>query len=386
MQYQEGHILDGRYVLKHFIGSGSFGEVWLAEDRDTDVDVAIKIYISMDPQGLSDFKKEFQVSVDLNHTNLLHANYFGVCAEENRAYLVMPFCPDGSACKYLGKMDEDTIWRFIKDVSEGLSYLHDQEPPIIHQDIKPDNILISKHGDFLITDFGISKQLKKSLQKSAANLSSAGSIAYMGPERFSKQYHAVKASDMWALGVTIYELAVGELPFCGQGGGMQKNGADIPELPEEFSKELNVAVMSCLAKETWNRPTAHQLAEYAAKYIEDENPQPTWNLDDQVREFMDRVPEPPAVVSPTLPAGHDPEPAQVPPQSVRESTPTVILEVKGKNGGRIGGTVIGNPDGGGIDIKEPYADVEKIPSWVWGAVPAAGILSGILLNCLIRVL
>ena len=99
MQYTEGQLLDGRYILKKFIGSGSYGEVWVATDRATELEVAIKIYLSMDPQGLSDFKKEFQVSFDLNHTNLLHANYLGTTAEDNRAYLVMPLCPDGSATK-----------------------------------------------------------------------------------------------------------------------------------------------------------------------------------------------------------------------------------------------------------------------------------------------
>ena len=227
MQYSVGQLLDGRYYLTRSIGSGSFGEVWVAIDKATDLEVAVKIYLSMDPQGLSDFKKEFQVSFDLNHTNLLHANYLGTTAEDNRAYLVMPLCPDGSASKYIGKADEFVLWKFIKDVAAGLAYLHEQHPPLIHQDIKPDNILISKNGDFLITDFGISKQLRSTLKKSVGHLNSAGSVSYMGPERFSKQSMPIKASDIWSLGATVYELAVGDLPFCGMGGSMQKKGAHI---------------------------------------------------------------------------------------------------------------------------------------------------------------
>lgn len=278
MQYTEGQLLDGRYILKRFIGSGSYGEVWVATDRATDLEVAIKIYLSMDPQGLSDFKKEFQVSFDLNHTNLLHANYLGTTAEDNRAYLVMPLCPDGSATKYIGKADEFVLWKFIKDVAGGLAYLHDQHPPLIHQDIKPDNILISKNGDFLITDFGISKQLRSTLKKTAGHLNSAGSISYMGPERFSKQSMPIKASDIWSLGATVYEIAVGDLPFCGMGGSMQKKGADIPELPEEFSDTLNKVVMSCMANDTWERPTARQLEEFASRMLSGDSPAITWNL------------------------------------------------------------------------------------------------------------
>ena len=292
MQYTEGHLLDGRYALKKFIGSGSFGEVWFATDNATDLDVAIKIYISMDSEGLSEFRKEFQLSFELNHTNLLHANYLGVNAEDNRPYLVMPFCPDGSVSKYAGKLTEKQMWRFIRDVAAGLAFLHDHRPPIIHQDIKPDNILILKNGTYVISDFGISKQLKSSMRKSA-HLNSAGAVAYMGPERFSKQYHAVKASDIWSLGVTIYELIMDDLPFCGMGGSMQKQGADIPDLPEEFSKEMTIIYTSCLAKDTWNRPSAAQIRDYAEACCRGQKPEITWNYQPTTPEVAEeKQPEP----------------------------------------------------------------------------------------------
>ncbi|MBO7260572.1 MAG: serine/threonine-protein kinase [Bacteroidaceae bacterium] len=289
MQYNEGHLFDGRYLLRSFIGSGSYGEVWLAFDQQTEVEVAVKVYIEMDSQGLSDFKKEFQVSFNLNHTNLLHANFLEVSKDDNRAYLVMPFCPQGSSSKYIGDITEDILWDFIHDVSAGLAYLHSQTPPIIHQDIKPDNILIARNGEFVITDFGISQQARSTLRRSSKHLSSAGSVAYMGPERFSKQYNSVKASDIWSLGVTIYELASGELPFCGMGGSMQKQGADIPDIPEKFSNEMNMIMQSCLAKDTWNRPTAAQLSEYASKRIKNENPEITWTLPEGFDEFASKT-------------------------------------------------------------------------------------------------
>ena len=194
MQYSEGNLIDGRYVLEKMIGSGGFGEVWLARDNQTDMEVAIKIYVAMDKQGLEDFRKEFQLSFNLNHTNLLHANYLGINTEDNRPFLVMPFCPRGSSTKYAGNMTEQEIWKFLKDVSAGLAYLHAQDPPIIHQDIKPDNILVLQNGDFVVTDFGISKQLRLSMRRSASS-NSAGAVAYMGPERFNKNYQTIKASD-----------------------------------------------------------------------------------------------------------------------------------------------------------------------------------------------
>jgi serine/threonine protein kinase len=264
MKYSEGCLLDGRYQLKRFIGSGTFGEVWVANDTATDLEVAIKVYVSMDETGYKEFKKEFQISFELNHSNLLHANYLGVNPEDKCPYLVMPFCPDGSVSRHIGSMSEADMWRFIRDVASGLAYLHSMNPPIIHQDIKPDNILILRNGDFVITDFGISKQLRATLRKSANNLNSAGAISYMGPERFSKQYQAVKASDVWSLGASIFELATGELPFCGMGGSLLKQGADMPELPDSYSETLNMVCQACMTKETWNRPTAQQIADFAA--------------------------------------------------------------------------------------------------------------------------
>lgn len=277
MQYKEGLLFDGRYLFKRFLGSGSFGEVWLAQDTATDIEVAVKIYISVDSQGLADFKKEFQLSFNLNHSNLLHANYLGVCCDDNKPYLVMPFCEEGSVMKLAGCMSEERLWHFVRDVASGLDYLHSQKPPIIHQDIKPDNILILKGDNYVISDFGISKQLKSTLRRSSNMNSASGAVAYMGPERFSKQFQSVKASDIWSLGVTMYELVYGDLPFCGLGGSMQKQGADIPDLPEEFSEEMKILYTSCLANETWNRPSARQIVEYVQEYMNGKKPAITWN-------------------------------------------------------------------------------------------------------------
>lgn len=296
MQYSEGYLLDKRYRLERFIGSGSFGEVWVAIDTQTDLEVAIKIYIAMDEKGLEDFKKEFQLSFEFNHTNLLHANYLGVNEEDRRPYLVMPYCPDGSVSRYAGNMQESELWHFIHDVAAGLAYLHAQNPPIIHQDIKPDNILILKTGDYVVTDFGISRQLRQSLRKSALSLNSAGAISYMGPERFSKNFQAVKASDIWSLGASIYELATGDVPFCGMGGSLQKQGADMPELPEQYSREMRIACLSCLAKEPWARPTAAQLRDYSAQVINGKkNVEIPWKYDIPELEKAPEVQEVPQV-------------------------------------------------------------------------------------------
>jgi serine/threonine protein kinase len=373
MKYSEGYLLDNRYQFERYIGSGTFGEVWVAVDKATDLEVAIKVYISMDETGFQEFKKEFQISFELNHSNLLHANYLGVNADDKRPYLVMPFCPNGSVSSHIGSMSEADLWRFIRDVASGLAYLHSKNPPIIHQDIKPDNILILRNGDFVITDFGISKQLRATLRKSAKSLNSAGAISYMGPERFSKQYQAVKASDVWSMGASIFELATGELPFCGMGGSLLKQGADMPELPEEYSETLNMVCQACMTKETWNRPTAQQIADFATKYINGENPTPTWVKSTEVAQ--------PAQAAPAV--------EEKKPEPTPEPAPAPTPEPAKNKRGNMNMTVVASqnvepnvetPAAMPRFISSQEEQKSNIPAWVWVVVGLAGVLSGFVIN------
>ena len=260
-----GAKVKDRYTLKEFKGSGSFGEVWLAHDDVIDCYVALKIYISLDPRGIEEFRSEYVTTQGLSHPNLLTTDYYDIW--EHRPFLVMKYCANGSSSSLVGKMDERLLWQFIHDVASGLEYLHDLPDPIIHQDIKPDNILIDDNNRFLITDFGISKRVRSTMRKQSRRAVGAGATAYMGPERFESNSAPVKASDIWSLGASIYELAMGELPFSGLGGGMQKNGAELPSLDNKWSRDLDMIMKSCLTKETWDRPTAGQIRKIAENRI-----------------------------------------------------------------------------------------------------------------------
>ena len=275
MEMQAGELFANRYRLIKEVGRGSFGEVWQVRDEQLDLEVALKVYIALDERGLEEFKGEYKNTYALNHSNLLHATYFGV--DEKRPYLVMPYCP-ASAVGLLGEIDEGTAWRFLRDVAGGLAYLHGQD--ILHRDIKPDNILRNEAGDFVITDFGISLRMRSTLRRNSTRQMQqgemSGTIGYMGPELFGKKAEAVKATDIWALGASLYELLSGELPFMGQGGVMQLHGAEIPEIPERYGKELQEVLEACLSRECWDRPTAEQLRDYAEAKLQGRKPVKAW--------------------------------------------------------------------------------------------------------------
>lgn len=263
MYVAENLLFAERYRLISLLGRGGFSEVWLANDQWTGLNVAVKIYSpnqGMDADGLRDFSKELANVYTLNHSNLLKPQH--VDSWQGMPYLIMAFCENGSCYKYVGQLKEADAWKFIADVASGLAYLHSRD--IIHQDIKPDNILIDGNGNYLITDFGISVQARSTLRKSMSNASSGGgTTAYMAPERFSKDPKPIKASDIWSLGATIYELITGRLPFGEVGGGLQLGGASIPTIDSPISATLRKTITRMLSDEPTQRPSASVLADWA---------------------------------------------------------------------------------------------------------------------------
>lgn len=258
-----------RFLLVEKKGNGSCGEVWLARDEQQENrEVALKVFVEMDEKGLSVFRSEYGNMFCLSHPNLLHAYQFDVC--NNVPYVVLPYCPE-STVSFIGQqVDETTIWCLIRDVASGLAYLHKEG--VVHRNIKPDNILMDEQGRFLIADYDISDKLYDELQHSKWGdeaYSRVGAPCYEPPEMFKVGGTKVNASDIWALGALLYEICENELPFFGQGGSMQLNGAQIPKIHGNYSDDLKQTVQKCLAKEPWDRPWADALAKHAQEVIKE---------------------------------------------------------------------------------------------------------------------
>ncbi len=280
-----GELFDGHYkLIRPLSTNGATADVWTAIDVHTmndpsktnEIDglseeeaseyglvVAIKIYRphnALDIEGEQRFRDEYTIVFNCHHTNLIHPTHFSIFRQV--PYLVLPFCQMGSSEHLIGKeITEDEIWKYILDVSSGLAYLHALEPPIIHQDIKPGNILIDDNGNFAITDFGISA--KRGGQHGYYEEENSGTMAYMAPERFEEEVEPMPESDIWAVGATLYEILTGEVPFGEEGGWVQMQDATATPTMPKVSPDIQRLILACLDKDKAKRPTAQQLMESA---------------------------------------------------------------------------------------------------------------------------
>ncbi len=254
-------FLNNRYKLIRQIGEGGYGVVWLANDITNNTEVAVKIYKDSIPCDMVErARKEYAIGMSLYHPNILPSYDFN--HHEGFLFIVMPYCSFGSIAKSV-KIPEHTLWRIIKDIACGLEYLHNCG--IIHLDIKPSNILLDSRGRYVISDFGLSHSAA-SLIYSYNKAITIGGIAYMSPERFAFNKKIDTSSDIWSLGVAIYELVTGELPF--RGGGQQQLSDCIFKLQcDKCSKRLSKLIDACINPCPQIRPSATEIIALADSMI-----------------------------------------------------------------------------------------------------------------------
>jgi serine/threonine protein kinase len=205
-----------QYRVLALIGSGQFGQVYCGVSRETGGLVALKnLHPKRFPTHL--FIRELRLLVESQHPNIVA--FHGLDYAHSRRYLVMDYCEGGTLRDW---MESDVLFGLVQqlsliaDVLRGLAYAH--QANIIHCDLKPENILLtltSQGWMAKISDFGIAR-LQQETQTSVMGLGATGSPAYMAPERFYGKFSM--ASDLYAVGVILYELLTGDRPFSGKPG------------------------------------------------------------------------------------------------------------------------------------------------------------------------
>lgn len=268
-KFKAGDVFHERYVLEKLIGVGGFADVWKATDNRTKAVVALKIYTNLDEDGINDLSDEYTRMQSLNHTNILKAEHFDSWG--NIPYLVMKFCDGGSLDKKIGKMTTEELTDAVSQISCGLEYLHNSG--IVHQDIKPANILIDKSSGktiYVLSDFGISSKTKTRLSHSV-NLKNQGTSmteAYAPPEKFSSKKADRKPDrkgDIFSFGISIYELATGSMPFDDLSTGRQLlyEGAEV-DFSEIQDEKLRRITELCMQPDKDDRPTAADISKMLA--------------------------------------------------------------------------------------------------------------------------
>lgn len=243
-------LLD-RYRIARELGAGGMGMVYLAHDEKLDMPVAIKVLrdvLSRDPGSVKRLIAEAKHSMILAHANIVRVHNFE--DGPTTKFLVMEYVEGETLAHRIareGKLGEEETRRIAVEICKGLEHAHERS--VIHRDLKPGNILLGKDGSVKIADFGIARVCRDSMSRLTSQVSS-GTLLYMSPEQLAGKSN--EASDVYSLGVLLYEMLSGEPPF---------QSGDIPYQIREMSPEplpgvsaaMNATVLRCLAKKPEKR-------------------------------------------------------------------------------------------------------------------------------------
>lgn len=263
----EGHLLSDRYRIKKTIGGGGMANVYLAEDTILDRDVAIKVLrleYANDDEFIARFDREAKAATSLSHPNIV--NIFDVGEEEHILYMVMEYVDGLTLKEYIhrfGPIEVEEALDIMKQVTSAIAHAHAND--LVHRDIKPQNVLLDKYNNVKVTDFGIAVALSAtSLTQTNSIL---GSVHYLSPEQ-ARGGMATKKSDIYSLGIVLFELLTGRLPFSGQTPvsialkHLQTDTPSVRDIQPNIPQSVENIVLKATAKDPFHRyETIYELEE-----------------------------------------------------------------------------------------------------------------------------
>lgn len=271
MKPAEGIALGDRYRLVSRIAVGGMGEVWVAHDESLARDVAVKVLreeFAGDEGFLERFRTEARNSAQLSHPNIAQLYDYG--EQDGSGFLVMELILGEPLADLLDREPVLPTRRLLPILAETARALHAAHVAgVVHRDVKPGNILISRSGRVKITDFGISTATGRIPMTDSGMV--MGTAQYLSPEQAIGKA-ATPASDIYALGIVAYEALVGNRPFTGPTAvdiAVAHVNQTVPPLPPEIEPTLSALVMRMLAKDPEERPrSAASLARVLDEMVE----------------------------------------------------------------------------------------------------------------------
>ncbi|GEL75924.1 Stk1 family PASTA domain-containing Ser/Thr kinase [Tenuibacillus multivorans] len=253
-----GRVLNERYKLIRPIGGGGMARVYLARDIILHRNVALKILrmeYSNDREFIERFRREAESTISLSHDHIV--SIYDVGQEEDIYYIVMEYVEGMTLKQHIqhhGPVSVQDAVHIMSQLSSAMAHAH--ENGIIHRDIKPQNILLNNHRYVKITDFGIAMALSATSLTQTNNV--LGSVHYLSPEQ-ARGGTATKKSDIYSLGIVLYELLTGHLPFSGESAvsialkHMQIETPSVRDVNPDVPQSLENVVLKATAKDPLQR-------------------------------------------------------------------------------------------------------------------------------------
>lgn len=250
--------MNERYKIKNTIGGGGMANVYLAKDIILERDVAIKVLrleYANDDEFIARFDREAQSATSLSHPNIV--NIFDVGEEDHILYMVMEYVEGMTLKEYIqkyGPIDVEEALDIMKQISSAIGHAHANN--IVHRDIKPQNILIDPYGQAKVTDFGIAVALSATALTQTNSI--LGSVHYLSPEQ-ARGGMATKKSDIYSLGIVLFELLTARLPFSGQSPvsialkHLQTETPSVRRFNQDVPQSVENIVLKATAKDPFHR-------------------------------------------------------------------------------------------------------------------------------------